>query len=144
MASFDFDGMDQLEAALGRISGIPDSVTRDALGAMAAVAQREIKRSGESMGVRDPDSDVHILDKITVTKAKITPSGGHQDITFSGTRPRGRKRVRNAEIAFINEYGKRNQAARPFIGRAMSEHDADIADAGGKILGGWIEREFAK
>ena len=64
---------------------------------------------------------------------KLTADGGHQDITFSGTRPRGNKRVRNAEIAFINEYGRRGQPARPFIGKAMTANEEKIADAGADI-----------
>ena len=142
MAKLDIEGMDELNAALGRIASVPQSVTGQALGEMAAIAAAAIKRTGESMGVRDPESNVHILDKITTTKPKFTPAGGYQDITFSGTRRRGSTTTRNAEIAFINEYGKRGQPARPFMGRAMTENEAKIADAGGEVLGDWIEKEF--
>lgn len=142
MAKLDIEGMDELNAALGRIASVPQSVTGQALGEMAAIAAAAIKRTGESMGVRDPESTVHILDKITTAKPKFTPAGGYQDITFSGTRRRGSTTTRNAEIAFINEYGKRGQPARPFMGRAMTENEAKIADAGGEVLGDWIEKEF--
>ena len=142
MASLEISGMDELNAAFGRISDIPDSVITRALNDMAEIAAREIKASGESMGVRDPESDVHILDKIKPAKAKITKGGGYQDITFSGTRHRGSKRVRNAEIAFNNEYGNRNQEARPFVGKAMTTKDEKIAAAGGEVLGDWIEKTF--
>lgn len=142
MARLDIEGMDELNTAFGRIASVPQSVTGQALGEMAAIAAAAIKRTGESMGVRDPESDVHILDKITTTKPKFTHAGGYKDITFSGTRRRGSTTTRNAEIAFINEYGKRGQPARPFMGRAMTENEAKIADAGGKVLGDWIEKEF--
>lgn len=142
MASLEISGMDDLNAAFGRISDIPDSVTTRALNDMAEIAAREIKAAGESMGVRDPESDVHILDKIKPAKAKITKDGGYQDITFSGTRSRGSKRVRNAEIAFENEYGTRDQEARPFIGKAMTNKEEKIAAAGGEVIGDWIEKNF--
>lgn len=144
MARLEFEGLDELSEAFGRLAEVPDSVKTETLDAMADVAARAIRRRGESMGVRDPESDVHILDRITTTKAKLSATGGSEDITFSGTRSRGGKRVRNAEIAFINEYGKRNQPARPFIGRAMNESEAAIADAGGKVLGDWMDETYNK
>lgn len=144
MATLELQGFESLDEAFRRISDIPEEVTVSALDAMAAVAADKIKASGEAMGVRDPDSDVHILDKIKPTKAKISERGGYEDITFSGSRLRGNKRTRNAEIAFINEYGKRNQPARPFIGTAMTRNEEQIAAPGEKIVGEWIEKEFQK
>ena len=142
MARLEFDGLDELNKAFGRIKAIPQEVTSRALASMADIAAKEIRLSGESMGVYDPESETHILDKITTTKPKLTPEGGYQDITFSGTRVRGNKRVRNAEIAFINEYGKRNQPARPFIGKAMTANDKKMADAAADVLGDWLEKIF--
>lgn len=142
MAKLDIEGLDDLNAAFGRIASVPQSVTGQALSEMAAIATAAIKRTGESMGVRDPESNVHILDKITTAKPKFTSAGGYKDITFSGTRRRGNTTTRNAEIAFINEYGKRGQPARPFISKAMTENEEKIAAAGGDVLGDWIEKEF--
>ena len=144
MARLEIDGFDELNAALARIGTIPEAVTVKALDAMAAVAAAKIKASGESMGVRDPESNVHVLDTIKTTKAKKTAAGGYEDVTFAGTRARSGKRVRNAEIAFVNEYGTRHQRARPFIGQAMTQNEAAIAAPGAEILGDWIEKEFQK
>ena len=144
MATLELLGFEDLDDAFKRIADIPDEVTVSALDAMASVAAEKIKQSGEAMGVRDPESEVHILDKIKPTKAKISDRGGYEDITFSGTRQRGSKRQRNAEIAFINEYGKRGQPARPFIGKAMTQNEDTIAAPGEKIVGEWIEKEFQK
>lgn len=144
MARLEIQGMDELNAALKRIGEVPPEVKTSALGSMADIAAAAIKRSGESMGVRDPESSVHILDKISRSKAKITQAGGYQDITFSGSRTRGKTKTRNAEIAFVNEYGKRGQPARPFIGQAMTQNEEKIAAAGGDVLGDWIEHEFTK
>ena len=94
------------------------------------------------MGVRDPESDIHILDKIKPAKAKKTETGGEQRITFSGTRSRHKTRTRNAEIAFINEYGKRGQKARPFIGTAMTQNEDKINAPAETVIGDWIESNF--
>ena len=136
--------MDELQKAFKSIEKIPDTVKEKTLNSMAKVAAERIKQTGESMGVRDPDSSTHILDNITTAKAKLTQEGGTQDITFRGTRTRGKTKTRNAEIAFVNEYGKRGQPARPFIGTAMSKGEKEIAEAGADTLGDWIEKEFQK
>lgn len=144
MARLEIQGMDELSEALRRIGEVPPEVKTRALGSMADIAAAGIKRSGEAMGVRDPESSVHVLDKISKSKAKITAEGGYQDITFSGSRTRGATKTRNAEIAFVNEYGKRGQPARPFIGQAMNQNEEKIAAAGGDVLGDWIEKEYVK
>lgn len=144
MARFELTGFDDLCEAYNRIADIPDSVTEEALDKMAEVAETEIRKTGESMDVRDPESDVHILDKIKRKKPKITPEGGYSIITFIGSRLRGKKRTRNAEIAFVNEYGSRKMKARPFIGTAMSRKEEEIVRPGIDIIGDWIEKEFQK
>ena len=142
MARLEIQGMDDLSAAFGRLQDVPPDVKTRALNEMADVAAAGIRRSGEALGVRDPESEVHILDKIAKAKPKLSSTGGYQDITFSESRRRGHTTTRNAEIAFINEYGKRGQPARPFIGQAMTANEEKIAAAGGDVLGDWIENEF--
>ena len=65
-------------------------------------------------------------------------------ISFTGTRRRGNTTTRNAEIAFVNEYGKKGQPARPFIGTAMSRNEEAITAPAEKVIGDWIEEEFSK
>ena len=142
MASFEFFGIDDLNDALHRLGQPPNEVKAKALTAMAKVAAGKIKSQGEALGVRDPESDVHILDKIKVNKPKLNDGGGVCTITFAGTRSRGRKRVRNAEIAFINEYGTGKQIARPFIGQALTQNEKAIVEPGAEIIGDWIEKTF--
>ena len=144
MASLDLIGFDELADAMIRISEVPWDVMEKSLNAMAAVAADKIRATGESMGVRDPESKVHILDKIKPAKARRTRYGGMQKITFSGSRKRGDIRTRNAEIAYVNEYGKRSQTARPFILTAMESNADEISDAGEKIFGDWTEKEFVR
>lgn len=144
MAGMTFTGTSELTDAFNRIHNIPWDVTEQALDSMAKVAAAEIKSTGEYMGIRDEDSDDHILDHITTKKAKKTDDGGREKITFDGTRKRGNTITRNAEIAFINEYGKRGQDARPFMKTALTQNEALISDPGVKIIGDWIEENFKK
>ena len=109
---------------------------------MEEVAATKIKASGEAYGVRDPKSDVHILDNIKTNKPKKTGNGGYADVTFSGSRPNGSGTVRNAEVAFIQEYGKKNQQARPFVGEGMNKNADAIAKAGAEVILEWTEHNF--
>lgn len=140
----DISGFDELNAVFTRMKDVPDSVMEESLEAMSKTALPLIKAKGEAMGVRDPESNVHILDTLKETKFVKTENGGHIDLQFSGTRTRNGKKTRNAEIAFINEYGKRSQAARPFMGTAIAENEDKIANAGIKVLGDWLEKTFEK
>ena len=145
MASLELQGFEDLEDAFRRISEIPFDVTAEALDGMAEVAMDKIRSTGESMGVRDPDSNVHILDKLKkASRAKKTETGGYLNISFSGIRKRGNTTTRNAEIAFVNEYGKKGQPARPFIGTAMSRSEDEITAPAEKVIGDWIENEFSR
>lgn len=142
MATLELEGFEDLEDAFRRISEIPFTVTAEALDAMAEVAAEQIRSTGETMGVRDPKGDVHILDHIKPRKAKQAEYGGYEMISFTGTRTRHGTRTRNAEIAFINEYGRRGQPARPFIGTAMNRGADRIQDQAEKVIGDWIEKTF--
>ena len=140
----DLTGYDELIKAFDRISEVPDEITEKALLAMGEVAAEKIRSTGNAYGVHDPNSNVHVLDKVKINKPKKTDTGGYADVTFSGTRTRGGKQVRNAEIAFLNEYGKKNQAARPFVGEAMTKNEEQIIRAGAEIIQDWFERDFQK
>ena len=144
IAKLDLTGYDELIRAFENISNVPESVTVKALTEMETIAAAEIKASGERYGVRDPESNVHVLDKIKINKPKKTETGGYADVTFSGTRTRGKTQTREAEIAFINEYGKRGQQSRPFIGEAMNKNSDRIVRAGAEVITEWIDNEFQK
>ena len=140
MAQISLNGLDEIDKMLEHLSEVPFDVISDALNAMADVAEAQVRQTGQSMGVRDPESRVHILGKITHTKPKKSDAGGYSSVTFSGTRTRGRTKTRNAEIAFINEYGKRGQAPRPFIRQAAEQGADAIAKPGEEIIGDWFEK----
>lgn len=142
MAEFSVSGLDELIAAFSKASDVPDTVKAKALMEMAEVALSREKAVGEAKGVRDPESNVHILDSFKITKPKLGDDGGSIDITFSGTRTRNGRKTRNAEIAFINEYGANRKGipARPFISVALAEAEQQINDAGANVIHDWIEQ----
>jgi hypothetical protein len=46
---------------------------------------------------------------------------------------------RNAAIAFINEYGSRRQAARPFMSKAVDDKEAAAVKAGEAVFEKWAK-----
>lgn len=139
-------GLDDMQAAFKAIGSIPLTVTKRAVSAMGAVAASSIKTEGEAMGVRDPESGEHILDHISVSKPIKRDDGVKAFVTFTGTRQRGNTKTRNAEIAYINEYGapRRGIPARPFISTGMARHEDEISAPADEIIGGWIEQTYSK
>lgn len=141
MATLELFGFEDLAESYLRIINIPWPEKEKALNKMADAGIQEIRAAGESMGVRDPESDVHILDKLKKGKAKQTDSGGYIDVRFSGSRVRNGKRTRNDVIAFENEYGNRHQTSRAFVRYAMENKEDEIS-AGADELLDWVEDEF--
>lgn len=122
MASFSCTGLDDFILRMEEIATLPEAVIDDMLNAQADVLVEAQRREGMAMGVQSQGGGQTLK---SIKKGKVKTKKGQRAIyvTPSGTRKRGKKRVRNAEIAFINEYGKKGQKARPFI-RVANEKSA--------------------
>lgn len=144
MARFSCSGFGELNAAYAELKDIPHSVTQDVLEAMGAVAMERFRETGEAMGVCDPESSEHILDKLKLSEVTYTKDGGYLKVTYSGRRLRAKTTTRNAEIAFINEFGKRGQPARPFMKTALDKSADEISQAGADKLSAWQDKIFEK
>lgn len=142
MADFKVEGLDVAQAQLRQIARAPDEVKGDILRSMADVAAAEQKKTGMEFGIYDADSGgKHLVDTIKVNKPKLSEDGGTISVTFSGKRKDKKHKtpVRNAEIAFINEYGKRGQAARPFVRTANTRAEERIQKAGQAVWDEWTK-----
>ena len=65
-----------------------------------------------------------------------TGNGAEAHITFEGMQHGSRI----GEIAFINEYGKTNQPARPFIQMVIEQEDGNLGKAADKIMDKYLKR----
>ena len=128
MAEFSISGLSELIGDLEGIAALPDEVAREMLEAEAEVIERRQKEVGEAMGVH----------RTGVTLGSITHGGmsrGSGGDRVMYVYPGGR----NAAVAFVNEYGKRGQPARPFI-RTANEAGADeAAEAAAKIYDSYLK-----
>lgn len=143
MASFEVRGFGEVFGSLETMAKLPPEVKTRMLNEMGKVAAAAEKKKGIEYNVRDPKSNVHIVDKLMVNKPQITSTGGYVTITFDGTRKRGNTNTRNAEIAFINEYGRKGESgkmeARQFIRDALKEAGDAINAAGEKVFNEWLD-----
>ena len=132
MASLTYSGYDELILSMQEVANLPDEVLDEMLNAQADIVVDAQRKQAEAMGVVDTGLTLRSIKK---GKVKVKKGVRSIFITPSGTRKRGKKRVRNAEIAFINEFGKKKQKARPFIrtanemsAQATTQAAADVLD----------------
>lgn len=107
--------------SLKEIIELPDGVAEDMLKAEAKVVEEAQIYVGFQKGVYRTGMT---LSSITHGKLKRTKDGKRAIYVYPrGTNDKG---VRNAEVAFINEYGKGGKDGRQFI-RTANELSADAA-----------------
>lgn len=146
MAHMTVEGLGPLIDDLATLANLPDVVIEDMLNAGADVvveAQRsEIQRQWNgpySIGVSA--KTVKKDRKIRVSRTYYGSLEHYINVYPQGTRKRGGKSVRNAEIAFINEYGApgRHIAARPAIGTANAKTEKEAVDAGERVYHAYLD-----
>lgn len=140
MAYLEINGMDALMDDFSALAHLPYEVVEDILNAEADVivpAQRaEIKKQWNGLYSKGISAK-----SIKKTDVKIKKSGYCIYVYPQGTRKRGRKRIRNGEIAFINEYGVpgRGIAPRPAIGTANAKAEKQAVEAGEKVYHAYLD-----
>lgn len=124
MAELTTSGLDELLEDLGSVAEIPDAVVLEMLSAEAEVVAEAQAQEARAMGVLDTG---RTAESITFDKKLKTTADGKAIYVYpKGTRSDGSKR-RVAEVAFINEFGKKGQPGRPFI-RTANEKAAEAAE----------------
>lgn len=136
MAEIGFSGLDELMLSMEEIAQIPDEVQDAMLNAQADVVTAAQKVRARAYGVQDTGL---VISSIKKGKPKRKKGVRVIYITPSGTRRRGKQTVRNAEIAFINEYGDRRQRARPFIRDANEACAEATTQAGFEVYDKWLK-----
>ena len=115
MAEFSCNGLDDLMLSLQEIAAIPGEVQDEMLQAGADVVAQAQREKVKAYGIYDGSSPRHVADTIKPGRVKLKKGQRVIYVTPTGSRRRGKTVTRNAEILFVNEYGKRGQKARPAI-----------------------------
>lgn len=140
MGRLTVNGLDALSDDFAALARLPDSVVEGILEAEAGVilpAQRvEIEKQWN--GPKNLSTGMSAK-SIKKGKVKKDRDGRSLSIYPQGTRKRGGRSTRNAEIAFINEYGKRGQPARPAIDAANKKKEKEAIDAGERVYNQFLD-----
>lgn len=128
MAEFSCNGLDDLMLSLQEIAEIPEDVQNAMLQAGADVVAQAQREKVKAYGIYDGSSPKHVADSIKPGKVKIKKGQRVIYVTPTGSRRRAKTVTRNAEILFVNEYGRRGQKARPAV-RDANESSAEKTTA---------------
>lgn len=146
MANFRVYGMDKLQAEMRQMGEVPREATEEILTAMATVSMEEQVKVAKEMGVYDRDNEgKHVIDSIGLTKPKITDDGGKISVTYKGKRKDKNHKTptSNAEIAFVNNYGRKGKNGkgkiepRPFVRTANTRAADRMQEAGQAAWDKW-------
>lgn len=143
MARLSTNGIAELCADFTGVGDLAGELIKDMLNAEAVVVQEAQKKTAKSMGVYDESGrniGGHMADSITVgSRTYKSTDGAVQYVYPKGSRRRRKSTSSNAEIAFINEFGKRGQPPRPFI-RTANEASAEKAvEAAEKVYDNFLK-----
>ena len=139
MAEFSCNGLDDLMLSLQEIAAIPEEVQDEMLRAGADVVAQAQREKVKAYGIYDGSSPRHVADTIKPGRVKLKKGQRVIYVTPTGSRRRGKSVTRNAEILFVNEYGKRGQKARPAIRDANEESAEATTAAEAAILDKWMK-----
>lgn len=136
MATIDIGDLEALCMDMKELANIPISVIDEMLNAEADIIIEAQKKSAVSMGVQDTGLSISSIGK---GKPSTTIDGRVISVYPRGTRTRNGITTRNGEIAFINEFGKRGQPARPFIATANEQNADKAIDAAEQVYNNYLK-----
>lgn len=140
MGRLTVNGLDALADDFAALARLPDSVIEGMLNAEADIIVAEQQRQ---VGTQWQGQYSEKISAKSIKKGKVkkTKDGYYITISPQGTRKRGGRSTRNAEIAFINEYGApgRHIAARPAIDTANKKKESEAIDAGERVYNAYLE-----
>lgn len=162
MAKLTVDGLDDLILSFQEIEEIPDDILNEMLDAEAEIVAPAIREEAAKLGMYDGYSQKEnrnsrtdkyywrgpqvksystgeLARSVRVGKMKTQKGVRQKYIYFAGSRKRGKKTVRNSEIAFLNEYGTRNINQRNFIWVAIKKTEDAAVKASAAVYDKWLK-----
>lgn len=136
MAEISTSGLEELLPDMEAIAEIPDAVILEMLAAEAGVIAPAQAAEARAMGVVDTGKTAGSItfDK----KLKATKDGKAIYVYPKGSRSDGSRR-RVAEVAFVNEFGKEGQPARPFINTANARKGDEAVKAAAEVYDNFLK-----
>ena len=134
---FKVSGLSDLLDGFDKLAQLPTQTKNEMLNAGAEVLVKEQQRTAEAM-LKGDYSIGQLSRSITRKKPKARKDGASVRVVFEGEAGVNVK-TPMGYIAFINEFGKTNQPARPFIKTAIENSADEVAQAEGEVLDRYID-----
>lgn len=142
MARLSTNGIAELCADFTGLGDSAGELIEKMLNAEAAIVQEAQKKTAKSMGVYDESGrniGGHMADSITVgSRVYKSADGAVQYVYPKGSRRRKNSKSSNAEIAFVNEFGKQGQPPRPFIRTANEASAGNAVEAAAEVYDNFL------
>lgn len=140
MGSMKTDGIEAFSNDLAALAHLPASVLANILYAEADVVLSAQRSEIESRW-KGPYSLGISAKSVKKSRVKKGKDGYYISIYPQGSRKHGKKAIRNAEIAFINEYGapKRDIRPRPALKDALDKKGDEAIAAGEKVYNKFLD-----
>lgn len=135
MGKLTVNGLDALSDDFAALAALPDRVIEELLNAEADIIAEAQRSTAREMLTGEYATGTTAA-SIKKGKVKKTASGSSITVAPAGTNDRG---DRNAEVLFINEYGKRGQPARPAVRTANERAEKEAVEAGEKVLNDYLD-----
>jgi len=144
MASISVIGLDDLIPDMAALAALPDSVIDNMLSAKADVVEKRQRETIKTMlsGRHSKGVTAGSLKRGNIKRTangrvvEIKPEGSRSDNVRIGYKKNTR---RNAEVLFVNEYGKRGQPARPAISTANNAAQAEATAKAEKVYNAFVD-----
>ena len=132
MANIKISGLEDFEKRLLNLESKAEAAVPSMLKAGAEVL---VKAEQDEMKALDLVDTGDMMKSVKPTKQKKKGSASYIEVYPQG---KDRKGVSNATKAFVAQYGKSNNPARPWLTAARAKSEADINDAMRKV---WEEQK---
>lgn len=136
---FTVSGLDEFSLSLQELAALPDTVQDDMLEAGAEVVAKAQRDKVMASGIYDRESTQHVAESIKPGKVKVKKGRRVIYVSPTGKRKRGSTETRNAEILFINEFGKQGQSARPAVRDANEACAEATTQAEFQVYDKWLK-----
>lgn len=127
--------IDRLIRDFMAVGNIPDDVQREMVTRKAKVVEEGERGTAHTM-LQGPYNRGAVAYSVKSGKARKTRTGAQVTIKFEGEQHGNRL----GEIAFINEYGKKSQPARPFIRKAIERWGNAASAEAYKVMRDWMAK----
>lgn len=135
MARIEFGDIEALMDDLRQLGEDTEEMALEIVAEQQDILYEAQQKTTESM-LQGPYYAGGVKEGMTKKTPFSTGNGAEAHITFEGMQHGSRI----GEIAFINEYGKTNQPARPFIQMAIEQEDGNLGKAADKIVDKYLKK----